>query len=294
MHYFSQYTDNKDNNFNLLRLLAALIVLYTHSYGLSGHYPHPDNAPIAYFIAIIGAYAAELDYVDYFQQPSVYQFILINLSLLKTELSLPGVFMHNIFANQVNGSLWTLPAEVRLYLYVAVLGVLGFFRQAWHLTLLAALVLVVYIYQPRLIPLISDNSLYYYPALLFLIGSLIYLYRQFIPANGWILSFLLVALVYCVYAISDYKVWIYTLCLPYLVFWLAYNLPCLHFVNRWGDYSYGLYIYAFPIQQFLISHHPQLSVDQFFFLSLLCTLLVAIPSWHLLEKPALKLKAWVR
>ncbi len=345
MRYFSDYTDNKHNNFNLLRVCAALIVLYTHSYGLSGHHPHPQNTPIAYFIGqlgnigvhvffiisgflvtrsyrhrnnitaflwarflriypglcaallfsvlIIGAYATELNRLDYFKERGVYQFFWVNLSLLKTELSLPGVFMHNTFPNQVNGSLWTLPAEVRLYLYVALLGLLGFFIQAWRMALLAGVMVAMYVYRPVLIPLISDNTLYYYPALLFMIGSLTYLYKHFIPSSVVLLILLLALLVYCVQSKSDYKIIVYTLCLPYFVFWVAYNLSWLNITNKVGDYSYGLYIYAFPIQQLIISRDPTLSVDQFFWLSLSCTLVLAIPSWHLLEKPALSLKSWI-
>jgi len=345
MQYFSQYTDNKHNNFNLLRLCAALIVLYTHSYGLSGHHPHAQNTPIAYFIGqlgnigvhtffiisgflvtrsyshrnnikvflwarflriypglcaallfsvlIIGAYTTELNRLDYFKHQGIYQFFWVNLSLFKTELSLPGVFMHNVFPNQVNGSLWTLPGEVRLYLYVALLGLLGFFTQAWRMAFLAGVMVVAYIYRPESIPLVSDNTLYYYPALLFMIGSLIYLYKRFIPSSPLLLILLLALLVYCVQAKSEYKIVAYTVCLPYFVFWVAYNLPCLNISNKVGDYSYGLYIYAFPIQQLIISRDPTLSVDQFFGLSLICTLAVAIPSWHLLEKPALTLKSWI-
>jgi len=345
MQYFSQYADNKNNNFNLLRLCAALIVLYTHSYGLSGHHPHPQNTPIAYFIGqlgnigvhtffiisgylvtrsymyrhnikaflwarflriytglcaavlfsvlIIGAYATELNRLDYFKHQDIYKFFWVNLSLFNTELKLPGVFMHNVFPNQVNGSLWTLPAEVRLYLYVALLGLLGFFTQAWRMAFLAVVMVAAYIYCPDFIPLVSDNALYYYPALLFMIGSLTYLYKRFIPSSVYLLILLLALLVYCVQTKSDYQIIAYTLCLPYFVFWVAYNLPWLNVTNKVGDYSYGLYIYSFPIQQLMISRIPALSVDQFFFLSLICTLTLVIPSWHLLEKPVLTLKSWV-
>ena len=61
--------------------------------------------------------------------------------------------------------------------------------------------------------------------------------------------------------------------------------------NRFGDYSYGLYVYAFPIQQALVSLEPGLGPLGLFALASVATLAVAIVSWHGMEKPALGLKS---
>lgn len=65
------------------------------------------------------------------------------------------------------------------------------------------------------------------------------------------------------------------------------------FVNlkKIGDFSYGLYIYSFPIQQYL-EHifKDKLSFISFFCLSTFCALFVSIVSWFLIEKPSLTLK----
>ena len=60
--------------------------------------------------------------------------------------------------------------------------------------------------------------------------------------------------------------------------------------NGWGDFSYGVYIYAFPIQQTLVLIMPGLSLGAMVALSSLVTLAVAVLSWNLVEKPALARK----
>jgi peptidoglycan/LPS O-acetylase OafA/YrhL len=62
-------------------------------------------------------------------------------------------------------------------------------------------------------------------------------------------------------------------------------------VGKFGDYSYGVYLYSFPIQQLLIHVlKPQLNGWLLSLLSLLICLPLAVASWHLLEKPAMQLK----
>jgi len=61
---------------------------------------------------------------------------------------------------------------------------------------------------------------------------------------------------------------------------------------RFGDYSYGIYLYGFPIQQTLVLLFPGLRVWYLLFLvSFPITILVAMLSWHCIEKPALKLRS---
>ena len=81
---------------------------------------------------------------------------------------------------------------------------------------------------------------------------------------------------------------VYTAVLPYLMLCAAY-LPSgaiLRF-KRLGDYSYGTYIYAFPVQQSLMALRPGMGPGELFAASLVVTLVLAVVSWHVVEHPAL-------
>jgi peptidoglycan/LPS O-acetylase OafA/YrhL len=88
---------------------------------------------------------------------------------------------------------------------------------------------------------------------------------------------------------------------PLLSLWLAVpvttllmgtaSTPYLRRAGRFGDASYGLYLYAFPVQQTLIwLYKDKLSWSVLFLLVLASTLALALASWHLLEKRVLRLK----
>ena len=86
----------------------------------------------------------------------------------------------------------------------------------------------------------------------------------------------------------------YTCMLPYLVLFIAYVPSRLLAYNNLGDYSYGVYIYAFPVQQAIVAVAPGISVIELVASAFLVTLLLAVASWHLVEVHALALKKFAR
>lgn len=82
--------------------------------------------------------------------------------------------------------------------------------------------------------------------------------------------------------------------LLYLLLWAASSLPAR--LHRWGqlnDYSYGLYVYGWPVQMCLsVAGAAQFGLPAFVILSLAGALMLAVPSWHLLEAPMLRKKHW--
>jgi peptidoglycan/LPS O-acetylase OafA/YrhL len=84
---------------------------------------------------------------------------------------------------------------------------------------------------------------------------------------------------------------------PALIAWVAYAVAWLAYVpagrmrgyNRLGDYSYGIYIYAFPIQGLVAWMFGTIGPGWHILLAAIPTVLLSVASWHLVEKPALGL-----
>jgi len=322
------------NNFNLLRLFAALIVLYGHGYSLQG--PITSNRlnhdlGVHIFFAISGYLIAsswknDPHLLRYFWRRSLRIFpaltfaVLLSITvlgplmttlensvywqhnfithyfyniLLYVNYYLPGVFPDNNIAHIVNGSLWTLPVEFFMYITVALLGTICM-NNRWVCLAFFALWLSLGLGWDYF--KIGDYVIY--GTLVKPMAMLAAIFWSGVCINRWgidkyfsLNSFVLV-----------FTLWIFThqwqvvayimqyFALPFLVlcFGMA-NAGSLNFFNR-ADYSYGVYIYAFPIQQTLIALFPSLPVLVSIVLCTLCTLLLAAFSWHTIEKPLLRFK----
>jgi peptidoglycan/LPS O-acetylase OafA/YrhL len=135
------------------------------------------------------------------------------------------------------------------------------------------------------------ESLSEFPRLItyFLSGAVFYLYRDVILHSRKWLVVSLAAL-----AISHGRGLSWTLPIfgTYAVFYLAFSHTFrLHHAARWGDFSYGLYLYAYPVQQLLVQHFGTATPALLLFvLSSLITLALAMLSWHFVELPCLRFK----
>jgi peptidoglycan/LPS O-acetylase OafA/YrhL len=84
---------------------------------------------------------------------------------------------------------------------------------------------------------------------------------------------------------------VYVLTIAYILFYIAYiSSGLIRKYNQVGDYSYGVYIYAFPVQQSVAALVPGISVLSMLLIAAPVTLLLAAFSWHFLERYALELK----
>jgi peptidoglycan/LPS O-acetylase OafA/YrhL len=204
---------------------------------------------------------------------------------------LPGVFKGLPFSSTVNGSLWTLPYEVWLYVSIAVLALLGIAERRRLFASIAGIFVGLFLANEAL----GFASRYPFVPFflrftgLFYLGSAFALYGARMLLSWKVLAVATVALILArLFGFYDVLFPLYTV---YFVFVMAFLVkgPILNY-NRLGDYSYGMYIYAYPLQQSLLVLFPGINPLKHFITSLACTVPMAVLSWHLVERPALSLK----
>lgn len=228
----------------------------------------------------------------YSSHPDTWQFLVNNSTLWRVEFDLPGVFTNNAYAGAVNGSLWTLPIELRAYLILTLLGIVGLLRRRHGINLVLA-VLVVLFLVPEWSSIVTRNEDKWRLFLFFFTGTAFYVNRDCIPV-GVLPPFVLLALYAATAALPELHALIFVVLVSYLTLAiaLARYYPAAD-PGRIGDFSYGIYLYAFPVQQTLVQLLP--SGINGWWLTLwasLATLAFAVLSWFLVERPALARKGY--
>ncbi len=206
----------------------------------------------------------------------------------------PPVFLHNPMSNALNGSLWSVPYEFWCYLGVLTLGLTGFLRRRTVVVALFFAIIALHLYmviqgwnpagsylgQVFGYPPFWATVLPYYLA-----GTIFQIYGGYpLLRRPWIAA-AAVVLVASNFVPNGLAVTM-PICGSYLLLALAY-LPWLHPLNlgRFGDFSYGTYLYAFPIQQLLVQRvHGNISPLLLFAEATPLTLIAGALSWHLVEK----------
>lgn len=199
---------------------------------------------------------------------------------------LPGVFEDNLYPG-VNGPLWSLPVEVFAYLCLFLMGITGLLARRWFVT---AMALASLAWAAWWVPNTSDSIGSTYVLAAFAVGAAAYTWRDRVVLSWPVALALLPVCVAAGLGPASVRVVVWTVAAVYLSYWFAYALPPLgRPLVRWGDASYGVYIWAFPIQQALV----QWGVRDPWVLMALATPIVwllAIASWRLVERPALRRK----
>ncbi len=252
---------------------------------------------VAFCVLCVGVAFTTRPLSEYFVDPATAAFVLRNLTVLPfgTLGQLPGVFTDHA-ETTINLPLWTLPFELKMYVLLAALGTLRLLHRPW---IVAALVLATggYFLVQTWSGAAETNALLYARFVFFYYsGTLAYLERDRVPVNGAIaLGFALLV------AIAMTGPWEYArqpalaVATPYLSLYAALApTPSLHAYNRLGDYSYGLYIYGFPVQQAFVAlaggtASAGMGPAANFAYSFPVALLFAMLSWHVVEERAL---AW--
>jgi peptidoglycan/LPS O-acetylase OafA/YrhL len=204
-----------------------------------------------------------------------------------------------VHASVFNGSLWSLIYEWNCYLIIGVAVAFGVLTKARFIVPLTTaffmVAQVVNLLSPAslasIAPFLADQQRVFL-TMTFLLGSCIALYPRFVPYDK-LLGLLSGLVIAGTLRLGGFQT-IGTVAAVYFVLFLAAWLPkVFQRVGARNDYSYGVYIYGFLVQQIL----AYLGVTKWGFapyllLSLVLSLGCACVSWHLVEKQAMKLKSW--
>jgi peptidoglycan/LPS O-acetylase OafA/YrhL len=264
-------SSEKSNNFTLLRLIGASLVIYGHAPAIAaasptytdffGGYLHFDysgdiglymfflisgflvtkssrqtgSVPIflwhrllrimpAFIVCVLlctfllGGFVTTMPFGKYVIDPSTRVF-LWNVSLIdKFAAYLPGVmFTRRYYGMTVDGSLWSLFVEVRLYLMIAILGGLGVFRSNLVANLVFLSIVGLGVGFPGHLPMIACSRDAMMVSALFLFGGAIHINRKHIFIDYYVLVLLAIA---CYLSRSD------SLCY-HLLFLFPCHMPCL-------------------------------------------------------------------
>lgn len=335
------------NNFDGIRLLAALAVLVSHQFAVSG-LPEPvfgsfislgSSGVVVFFVIsgylvtrswlndphllrfgarrllriwpglaavtclsalVLGPVVSGLGLRDYLADPLLRDYAR-NL-VFDLHDRLPLSFQGNAMPTSVNSSLWSIPLEIECYLALAIVGSLGMLR--WRLGVLGAVLLVLLPYavlDPRGETLrarfgwgMAEQTVVEF-GLCFAAGACLQLFgvgrAHGAPRHQRVLGATALA-VGALAGLAGHLVLAVWLMMPLLVVLVGTSsFPVLRDLGRFGDLSYGVYIFAFPTQQtvaWLLQSRLPWGAE--LALVLVTTFGLALLSWHLVEKPALRLK----
>lgn len=335
----------RNNNFDIIRLFAALLVLVSHSFALTGLAYDPVNlwlggydtgggvgvaiffvlsgflvsasvsrrstvdylasrslrilpalaSVTAFEVFVIGAFFTKLNLASYFGDMSTWSYLSNVMIIRGIDFNLPGVF-ESMPYSAVNGSLWTLPVECALYL---ILPGFALCRGITPRGTIIAFVLCACGYfvatgytgldwwsqGPEMFKGVKVYSILKLGTFFFA-GAMFWANRDAISLHkgGAVICFLL--LIACSRTVGATAV--YFLCLPYLVLYVALRCPVVS-LEKIGDLSYGTYLFAFPIQQSLVSiFGASVGPLRLTAAAIPVTLAMAFLSWRLVERPSLR------
>lgn len=344
----------RDNAFDLLRLLAASAVLYSHSFALLG-LPQPtivgtlslgsfavyvffsisgylvcqswhSDPRLLAFVAkrtlrifpgllvllvlttwVVGPLLSSKAAPDYAREPATWVYFLSNVGIFGGTDRLPGLFGSNPFPDAVNGSLWTLRYEVALYVWLAVAATLvrrhlANALLASALTFAATWLWLMPVGGPeQILPLpvlwrlgVQVDSHFLNFGVFFVGGALLYCFRECVALSVAAAIALVVACGLARHTVLlQPLLWV---AVPYACIVAAYRLPAgFAKFTHGADISYGVYIYAFPVQQVISALAVRYGWSWALSLALSVVVIgvLATLSWFLVERPGLALKRHV-
>jgi peptidoglycan/LPS O-acetylase OafA/YrhL len=336
--------DQRDNNFDFIRLFLAVLVIFSHSYplGTGSAVADPlyrlthnqvtggDVAVDLFFIIsgflITASYERSTSVAGYLKKrvlriyPAFVVAMLLDLCLVLPlsgghltvkplllripdflvqaarlrEFHYAGAFLGDPSPGPMNGSAWSIQYEFWCYLGVALLAVLGILRSkkilsAFFLcTVVASYLFLFFHLSPNLsiaTPIFGFPYAWARLLPMYTAGIVFYRLRAHLSLNPWWIAGTCGALIAAAALPYGWTV-IFPVAGTYLVLVLAFHPAIrLHGWSRFGDFSYGTYLYAFPVQQIIMRRIGHaVPAWELFALATPLTLLCAVASWYCVER----------
>jgi len=273
-----------------------IFMSYEHSHSLWHYYSKRAKRILPGYISVILIssvllyfFSIKVNFFDYFNLDYI-KYLLANLSTLNfLHPTLPGLF-ENHFTSAVNGALWTIKVEIIFYLSLPFLVyVIKKFKIALSLCILY-IFSILYVYLMLYLYHKSGSDIYLtlekqFPGQLafFIAGAVLhYYYSLFLKYKTLLFIGVIITLYLHFNIISLY--FFYPISLAVFIIYIANIFPFLGNFSKYGDFSFGIYIWHFPIIQTLISLHlfdePIIGILLF----VLLTCIAGFCSWHCVEK----------
>lgn len=236
--------------------------------------------------------------LPYLFNPAIYKYFIGNVLLFTPHFYIPGVF-EQLPSKAINGSLWTIEFEFFFYIVLLLLFPIKKNLKALRWTLVGLMALftignlfypseLLSIKKPIPLDLVFDLGIY------FITGS----FFACINWRNWSFSKYLfigsIVLLLTMVILKVDRAWLFT-CLPFVILYIGQmKSKAANWVHqKLGDPSYGIYLYAFPIQQ-LIVYYCKPSTFELFLYASIAAFAFGILSWKWVEKKALTLKRYIK
>jgi peptidoglycan/LPS O-acetylase OafA/YrhL len=250
-------------------------------------------------ICIIGlSLISNLTMVEYFKSPQLIKYFITNILFMNfLQPSLPGVFIENN-GQAVNGSLWTIKLEIGFYIIVPIIAyILNKIKTKKRINIfLFCLYIFGYAYnfvclfisrklESRFIEELAHQLpgyIQYFAVGIFCVINydLVHKYDKYLIIPG-----IIILVIYYMIG-NDYLL---PIGLGVIILFIGFNFRKLNNIGKLGDYSYGAYIFHFPIIQILIAMgYFQINKNVSLLIVLGMVFSTSYISWHFLEKKLVK------
>jgi peptidoglycan/LPS O-acetylase OafA/YrhL len=234
---------------------------------------------------VIGPLVTTQPLAEYFRQPATFRYIAGSLRCFCDNWEAPFQWpVAGTMAKALNGSLWSLSFEVLSYMFLLWLWVL-LRNPARVAAALVAVALATMISKTAAQPVLAiAATLPYFAAGV----SMFVVHRRFGTHKVGAIAAGVLLVAAAVLGVFEYAYIVFGTYL--VVFFAGRSNPGSRFARRAGDLSYGVYLFGWPIEQFLQIHIGASSGEVLFVYAIPSTLAIAAISWWVVERPFMRLK----